>query len=155
MRFNRPLTRLRLLVVFGGALIATASALSEPVSRATIELFTTADQWPDGLNLVPADARVDIRVYLIDGIRRLEADLSRDLPVDVRQAEREVLRRLQALDKDRSNRVKASAEALLRAIELSVDRYPAVVFDGTFVAYGTTDLKDALAAYRQHGRRTP
>ena len=155
MRSNRPLTRLQLLVLFGGALIATASAVSEPVSRTTIEVFTTADQRPDDLNLLSVNAQVNIRVHLIDGIRWLEADLSRDLPADARGAAREVLRRLQALDEDRKDRVKASAEALLRAIALGVDRYPAIVFDGKFVAYGTTDLEDALGAYRDNGGRTP
>ena len=154
MRFKRLYTQLRLLVAFIGAVVATAAAVSQPVSP-TIEVFTTGDQWPGDLIPVPAKVQLDIRIRLIDGIRQLEANLSRNLPADSRAAEREVLRRLQALDENRSNRVKASAEALLRATELGVDRYPAIVLDGKFVAYGTTDLKDAMAAYRQHSRRTP
>ena len=155
MRSKRLSTRLWLLVAFISAAVATAAAVSQPVGPATIEVFATGDQWRGDLNPVPADAQLDIRIHLIDGIRQLEANLSRNLPADSRAAEKEVLRRLQALDEDRSNRVKASAEALLRAIELGVDRYPAIVIDGKFVAYGTTDLTEAMGAYRQHGRRTP
>lgn len=155
MRSKRLSTQLRLLVAFISAGIATAAAVSQPVSPATIEVFTTGDQWPGDLKPVPADAQLDIRIHLIDGIRQLEVNLSRNLPADSTAAEEEVLRRLQALDEGQSNRVKASAEALLRATELGVDRYPAIVLDGKFVVYGTTDLEDALAAYRQHGRRTP
>lgn len=155
MRSKRLSIQLRLLVAFISAVVATAAAISQPVNPATIEVFTTGDQWRGDLNPVPADAQLDIRIHLIDGIQRLETDLSRELPADARLAEKKVLRRLQVLDDDRKNRVKASAEALSRAIELGVDRYPAIVFDGKFVVYGTTDLENALAVHRQHGRRTP
>ncbi|MCB1718714.1 MAG: DUF1525 domain-containing protein, partial [Candidatus Competibacteraceae bacterium] len=39
--------------------------------------------------------------------------------------------------------------AELRARELGIDRYPAVVFDSQFVVYGLTDLPAALAHYRR------
>lgn len=144
-------------LVLGSILVAvTTAAPASAQSPTTIELFTIHNQRPLGLDRVSKDTEATIRLYLIDGIRQLETDLSRDLPANARRAEKEVLRRLQVLDEDRERRVKDSAQALLRALELGVDRYPAVVFDGTFVAYGTTDLNVALTAYRQwRGRAMP
>lgn len=121
----------------------------------TVEVFTTAGLDPSDLPSFSTAAGVEIRVYRIDAIRQLEADLSRNLPVDARAAEREVLRRLRFLDAARKNDIQTSAEALLRAQELGIDRYPAIVVDGKFVAYGITDLESALAAYRLYERQTP
>lgn len=132
------------------ALGVTTVAAAVPTDLpASIEVFTTLDQQPTGLKALSADARWEMRVFVLDGIHRLEAKLSQDLPADGRLAEREVLRRLQALDKDWQLRIKASAEALMRAMELGVERYPAIVFDEALVAYGVTDLPAAIAQYRQ------
>jgi len=49
----------------------------------------------------------------------------------------------------------AAATALAKAMQYSIDRYPAVVFDGEIVVYGVTDLTVALEQYRvwHTGRR--
>lgn len=137
-----------LLTVSGSAWSDTTVAATAPTHLpATIEVFTTWDQRPAGRKAVSTDTGAQIRVFVLDGIHRLEAQLSQDLPADERSAEREVLRRLRALDEDWQLRVKASAEALMRAMELGVERYPAIVFDETWVVYGVTDLRTAMAHY--------
>ena len=136
-------------------LVYTAAALAE-VSPERLEIFTASDE-PDStlqeaLALLNA---TDIRVYWLDGIHRLEAELSQRLPADAESAERVVLERLQHLDKNRRDRLAQSAQALARAVELSIDRYPAIVIDGHWVLYGLTDLSVALTFYRswQAGHR--
>jgi integrating conjugative element protein (TIGR03757 family) len=50
----------------------------------------------------------------------------------------------------------AAATALAKAMQVGVDRYPAVVFDGEAVVYGVTDLTFALEQYRAwQARRRP
>lgn len=157
MQAIQSLILIGLLSVSCSALGDTTVAAAAPTDLpASIEVFTSLDQPPTGLKAVSADARSEIRVFVLDCIHRLEAKLSQDLPADGRLAEREVLRRLQVLDKDWQLRVKASAEALMRAKDLGVERYPAIVFDGTLVAYGVTDLPTAIAQYGQwHDRHWP
>jgi integrating conjugative element protein (TIGR03757 family) len=42
---------------------------------------------------------------------------------------------------------KNAAIGLAKAVQYGVDRYPAVVVNGTVVVYGVTDLVDAAARY--------
>ena len=127
----------------------TAAAVAE-VSPSRVEIFTASDEPAWDLQEVPASLKdTDIRVYWLDGIHRLEAELSQRLPADAHSAERAVLERLQHLDKDRRERVAESALALARAVHLGIDRYPAIVIDEQWVLYGLTDLSAAVTLYRR------
>lgn len=136
--------------VFGDSTIAESAA----TSLASIEVFATRDQGstrPEGLS----SDRATVRVWVLDGIDRLETTLSHALPTDRQRAERDVLNRLRTLDEDWQRSANHSAQALLRAMELGLDRYPAVVFDESFVAYGLTDLGTATMHYRRWQARQP
>ena len=116
-----------------------------------IEIFTS-DKHP----LIDTDAKgagsnlrgLKITVYKIDGIQSVEHDLSLNLPVEPRQAKQIALHRIQNLDEQTRSRMHTAATALAKAMQIGVDRYPAVVFDGEVVAYGVTDLTVALKQYR-------
>ena len=130
-------------------LIDTAAAVAE-VSPHRVEIFTASDEPATNFAEVSAlPNETDIRVYWLDGIHRLEAELSKQLPADAQSAERAVLERLQQLDKDRRDRVADSARALARAVELGIDRYPAIVIDGQWVLYGLTDVSAAVTLYQR------
>lgn len=136
-------------------LVYTPAALAD-VSPERVEIFSASDEPATNLPEVSASLNTtNIQLYWLDGIHRLEAELSRRLPADAQSAERAVLERLQHLDKNRRDRVAQSAQALARAVELGIDRYPAIVIDGQWVLYGLTDLSEALTFYRswQAGHR--
>jgi integrating conjugative element protein (TIGR03757 family) len=119
-------------------------------SPSRLEIFTASDGPAANLQAVSASLKdSNIRVYWLDGIHRLEAELSQRLPADAQSAERAALKRLQHLDKDRRDGVAESARALARAVELGIDRYPAIVIDGQWVLYGLTDLSAAVTLYRR------
>jgi integrating conjugative element protein (TIGR03757 family) len=115
-----------------------------------LEIFTASDEPAWDLQEVSASLKeTDIRLYWLDGLHRLEAELSQRLPADAQSAERAVLERLQHLDEDRRDRVAESALALARAVELDIDRYPAIVIDGQWVLYGLADPSAAVTLYRR------
>jgi len=130
-------------------LVYTGTAMAE-VSPNRLEIFTASDEPAANLQEVLVSLKeADIRVYWLDGIHRLEAELSQRLPADAQSAERAVLGRLQHVDKNRRDRVAESAQALVRAVELDIDRYPAIVIDGQWVLYGLADLSVAVTLYRR------
>jgi integrating conjugative element protein (TIGR03757 family) len=130
-------------------LVYSAAAVAE-VSPHRVEIFTDSDEPATNWQEISVSLKeADVRVYWLDGIHRLEAELSQHLPADAESAERAVLGRLQHLDKDCRDRVAESALALARAVELGIDRYPAIVIDGQWVLYGLTDLPAAVRLYRR------
>jgi integrating conjugative element protein (TIGR03757 family) len=137
------------VIVIALCLVYTGAAVAEE-SPNRVEIFTASDEPASNWQEVSASLKeADVRVYWLDGIHRLEAELSQRLPADAQSAERAVLERLQHLDKDRRDRVAESALALARAVELGIDRYPAIVIDGQWVLYGLTDLSTAVTLYRR------
>lgn len=91
---------------------------------------------------------VACRVYVIDGIERLQAHLSDALPAEAEAAGSVARQRVAALDETQRVRAQQSAVGLRRTAQYGLDRYPAIVFDGQAVVYGVTDLDLALAHYR-------
>jgi integrating conjugative element protein (TIGR03757 family) len=97
----------------------------------------------------PAPEGIQLTVYRIDGLERLERQLSLELPGTLSQAKPTVLKRLAALDASSVAAAREAAQGLARALELGIDRYPAIVIDSSVVLYGTHDLADARDRYRQ------
>ncbi|MEX2259808.1 MAG: TIGR03757 family integrating conjugative element protein [Woeseia sp.] len=92
---------------------------------------------------------IEIRVFEVTGIERLEARLSKDLSADPVAAKRQALQRLGALDGSAHDGLKHSAVGLAEAVRLGVTRYPAMVLDSRYVIYGVTDLHRALELFRR------
>ena len=126
-----------------------ASAAPEEVTPIRIEVFTAGDrpiQQPasDDIASLPP-----IELYEIDGVTRLEAELSDGLADNPETARRLVQERFGKIDGPRFDVACQSAAGLINAAEYGVDRYPAIVFDGDAVVYGITDIGEALRHYRQ------
>ena len=114
-----------------------------------IEVFSTDQLTVTGTDALAAQS-LAVEIWHLDAPETLEDELSVGLPADPQQAEREARAYLELLGEDELRaRVARAYRAELRARELGIDRYPAVIFDGQFVVYGLTDLPTALTHYRR------
>ena len=131
------------LTLFGPLLFSAALQAADPL---TIEVFTTADLPVTGQD----DRRLQgatVTVYALDGLEQLESALSQDLPADAEAAKAEALRRVGELSDARIAPARDAVIGLAKALQYGVDRYPAVVFNGTGVVYGATGVGDAVERF--------
>jgi integrating conjugative element protein (TIGR03757 family) len=89
-----------------------------------------------------------LQSYNLDGIQRIESQLSQGLTADPEQSKQVVLQRFQQLNEEDRTRMQQAAIGLAKAVQYGIDRYPAIVFDGGAVIYGVTDIHEALLRYR-------
>ncbi|EAS1759878.1 TIGR03757 family integrating conjugative element protein [Salmonella enterica] len=90
------------------------------------------------------------QIYLLDETQRLEQSLFPALSGDTQQAEQQARQRMQQPDwKEMESRLTGAYQSLLSAWSLGVDKVPAVVFDGRYVVYGTTDVRLAQQKWAQ------
>jgi integrating conjugative element protein (TIGR03757 family) len=126
------------------AMFASASALAARVPlplTAQTEVFTNA-----GIMLTGTEGA---RIYYVDGLAQLKAQLSADLPADPKQAAEIVKRRARAMGAALQTRAINASEGITRATYYGVNRVPAVVFDGHAVVFGVTDIAKARVLYEQ------
>ena len=117
--------------------------------RSRIEVFTAADRSPTGVFAVTAGPGAPaVEVYLLDGIRHIEAVLSAGLSADPQRSADRVLGQVKRLGGAERERIERAAAGLVRASHYGITRYPAVVFDARAVVYGLTDLDAAWRHYR-------
>ena len=117
--------------------------------RSRIEVFTVADHPLTGASAVTAGPGAPaITVYLLDGIRHIEAVLSTGLSADPQRSADRVLGQVRQLGGADRERIERAAAGLVRASHYGITRYPAVVFDARAVVYGLTDLDAAWRHYR-------
>ncbi len=115
-----------------------------------IEVFTTTDLAVAGvIDSLSESGKVNLQVFELDGIQRIEARLSKGLSADPDKSRRVVLERFQRLREEDRKLLRNAAMGLAKAAQYGVDRYPAIVFDGKVVVYGTTDVRLALFQYQQ------
>jgi len=128
-----------------------ASQAEKPVAMTptSIEIFATANQSISAIDtFVETHTDIGISVHKLDGIKGLVGELSEQLSTDPAKAKRQVLERLQRMNKGIRSQLEHSAMALAKAVQYGVEKYPAIVFDGNLVVYGLTDLTTALLQYR-------
>jgi len=82
-------------------------------------------------------------IYYLDAVSQLEASLSAGLPPDPQKAQAIVQQRMQAMGPQLQQRAKNGAIGLARAMQIGIDRAPAIVFSGKWVIYGLTDVDQA------------
>ncbi len=111
-----------------------------------IEVFTASDLPPTRRNATRA--HVEMRVYELDGLARLEAWLSANLPGGPGTSRDIAWQRVQQVNETDRARMRHAAVGLARAAHYAIDRYPAMVFDGQVAVYGLTDVAAALGHYR-------
>lgn len=114
----------------------------------SVDVFTTTElPIESAQEFADEHPEATVRVHLLDGIERLEDELSRGLSAQPEQAKRQTLERLQHLPKETRTQLQNTAKGLVLAIELGIERYPAIVFDHEQVVYGVTDLSRAMQYY--------
>ena len=112
-----------------------------------IEVFTASDLSPVS-SQGTARAHGEMRVYELDGIARLEARLSANLPGGPGSSRDIAWQRVRQINETDRARMRHAAVGLARAAHYAIDRYPAMVFDGQVAVYGLTDVAAALWHYR-------
>ena len=117
-----------------------------------IEIFTTTDSSVAGeaaISQHPDYRKTELQIYELDGIQRIERQLSEGLTADPEQSKRVVLQRFQKLQEEDRAQMQRAAMGLAKAMQYGIDRYPAIVFDGEVAIYGVTDIDEALHRYQQ------
>lgn len=103
-----------------------------------------------------ADAEPGVQVVVLDEAQRLEQSLFPVLAGKVQQAEQQARQRMLQPDwKEAEARLTGAYQSLLSAWSLGVEKVPAVVFDGRYVVYGTSDIRLArqkLAQWQEQQR---
>lgn len=129
-------------------LIATAIN-AEPVLH--VDVFYGANQHV--INTKTAKSLASISLYDLTLPKRLEDKLSKDLPGDPKQAQREAERRVMAGGSSLQREIERAYAGTLRATEYKITKLPAVVFNyGDDVIYGVNDLSQAIKIYREKKR---
>lgn len=145
------LTASLVFMLLAGSVAQAASQLAAGHPR-LVELFISSDMPITGgavISSAPSRPTPYLQTYNLDGIERIETQLSEGLTADPEQSKKLVLHRFQQLNGDDYARMQQAAIGLAKAVQYGVDRYPAMVFDGEAVIYGVTDIHQALFQYRQ------
>lgn len=149
--------RPRLLLLLMPGLVIADIGVSDLDQINTVDIFTTITQPIVGIsNEYESSTPLNTQVHILDGVEQFEAMLSEGLARDPKIAKRQVLAHFKKLDKDQYNTLQAAAEGLSLALQLGVERYPAIVLERHWVIYGETDLRRAMELYldwRRSGNR--
>lgn len=95
------------------------------------------------------------RLIVLDEARRIEAELSAELPADPEQATAIVKRRLSSGGADLQRRIASAYQGVTDAWSLGITSLPAVVVDQRYVVYGEPDVARAVVRIEQHRRAQP
>jgi integrating conjugative element protein (TIGR03757 family) len=129
----------RYLLAFA-VMLAAGAAQADP----RVEVFTDRAH-----SIIHTEAFTRVRVVRIDGLVLAQEYLSEGLSGDEKAAAKLAHARLAARP-DLKDQMMAAGEGLAMAhLQYQLDRYPAIVFDGTAVIYGVTDLAVAKRLYEQ------
>ncbi|MCR9184740.1 MAG: TIGR03757 family integrating conjugative element protein [Halieaceae bacterium] len=137
-----PLARLALLTTL------LTSPFSVAAPRYQVELFTIAAHPPPAHHNVTGED-IQLTVYHLDGLARLNATLSHQLPPQQSAAKAMAATRLGALTERQQADLRATATGLLAAQRYGLTRYPAMVVNGEAVYYGLTDPTAAVRQYQR------
>lgn len=149
MQFQ-PHTLLAALIT--AAIVLSPAYAETPLGPLRIDVFTTEDRPVRGATeFLKHHPGATLHVHRVDRIERIEAELSFNLSADPDKAGRQALERLQGLSKERQEQLEQTAKGLALAVQLGIERVPAIVIDQDRVIYGMTDL----AAVLQHDQRAP
>jgi integrating conjugative element protein (TIGR03757 family) len=127
------------------ALLISHVSVAEP--RYQVELFTTTAH-PPLAGHDKAGQGIELTVYFVDGLTRLNATLSHQLPPQKAAAKAMAATRLGALTHEEQAQLRATATGLLAAQRYELTRYPALVINGEAVIYGLTDPTEAVRHYQ-------
>lgn len=120
-----------------------SAAPAAPPARMTV--ITDARHPLTGMDSLRARTRIDLQVFDLSAPERVEAEIDAGLPPQRELAAQ--LARQRLADPQFQSRLRTAYQGHLQALQARITRIPAVLFDGTTVVYGVTDLEDALAIY--------
>ncbi|RBH52417.1 MULTISPECIES: TIGR03757 family integrating conjugative element protein [Pseudomonas] len=100
----------------------------------------------------PVEVTPDVRLFHLDRLDQLEAELSSLLPDDPAQAQ--ALFR-ESLTAEAAAEISQAHQDVVDAWSLGVTKIPAVVVDQRYVVYGDPNLEQALAKIEQFRRDQP
>lgn len=116
--------------------------------KPSVEVFTTST--------MPVTNAHNATVYYLDAIALLEQHLTLNLPPDAARAQQVVTQRMAALGPELESRTRSGFAGLARVAQLSLQRAPAIVFNGKWAVYGITDVDAARRVFTRvapHERR--
>ena len=87
-------------------------------------------------------------IYYVDGISQIQNFLSAGLPKEPAAAQAIAKERWGTLGRQGNQRLQNAGVGLGRAVQLGINRAPAIVFDDRAVVYGVTDVAYATQIYR-------
>ena len=119
-------------------ILFAGTALADP----RVEVFTDHAH-----PLTHTQAFTELTVYRIDGLAHAQDQLSEGLPADEEAATEIASSRLAAHPDLKDRMMEAGQGLALAHLQYRLDRYPAIVLDGTSVIYGVTDLAVAKRLY--------
>ncbi|MFP1824522.1 TIGR03757 family integrating conjugative element protein [Lonsdalea quercina] len=100
-----------------------------------------------------ANSSPDIVVQVLEDTRQWEQTLFANLSASPKQAERQVLLRMQQTDwQEQEAQLTRAYQVLMDAWSMGIAKVPAVVFEDKYVVYGTTDIglaRQKLEAWRE------
>lgn len=119
-------------------LFAVLSGLALQASAATV-LYTDRNHPP--VSLID-----DVEVIWLDAPDTVQQQAFGDLPADLAEAERQILKLRQSPDwEHQQQKITDAYQGVLKAWQLGIRKVPAVVFDDARVVYGTADIQRAQA----------
>ena len=136
------------------ALILWACACSGAAAVQRAEVFIASPATPlQGIGHLQAQG-IAVAIYDLSARKRLEAELSRGLPGDPALAQVMVRERVSQLSENMKQALIDAHQGELNARQYRIRQVPAVVFDGRYVVYGTSDVTEALQTYQREGGST-
>lgn len=140
--------RTKILTVIGLLLAFDfVCANDDSQNKIAVVAFYTADNPIAGTSL---DGRFDVEIYDVRASERLEKQLSFNMPRTELAARKRINKIINKEGKERfEKRLVNAYRPLMKAIEFSIERVPAIVFDKELVVYGVTDIASAIEIYNQ------
>lgn len=133
-----------LIFLFSVGVFVTAPAIAYAQHITVI----TSNKKP--VNTIDKPYGYDVRYLNLDAVQSIEKRLAQDLPINEQQALAIVEQRIAQIGQKTLNAELTSAyQAVITALQLGVDRYPAIIIDNQFVIYGMTHLGAALEVYHR------
>ena len=126
-----------LVVAAAGMFVSLAIYAQQPIK---IEVFT--------LSTIAMINTPGSTIYYVDGISQIQNFLSAGLPKDPAAAQVMAKERWGTLGRQGNQQLQNAGVGLGRAVQLGINRAPAIVFDDKAVVYGVTDVAYAAQIYR-------
>ncbi|MBX9495283.1 TIGR03757 family integrating conjugative element protein [Yersinia enterocolitica] len=94
----------------------------------------------------PSELDSEYQAIYLDAPATIQHDVFGTLPADAHQAEQQAKTVLQSPDwQQKEQQITQAYQGVIQAYRIGLKKYPAVVFDGRYVVYGTTDVALAEA----------